>query len=420
MLKNLSGMYSAEGGLPNWKNTSIDYYTNTWRPYIIESFSQNFVDTLSATDYDLWPSAVPNTDILASNAALAPDGKIYVCPYGPMNDVFTRIVPGDPPVVETFGSISSPVSENYGSIVLAPDGNLYCVPAKKTDVLKIVPGDVPVVTSHGSITETSNIQYRSAAVATDGNIYAFSYDKATKSILKIVPGDPPTISEVNVYHGTYPFMEVRSTIPSPTTDQFYGPAFGDTTSNTDFYGVLKYDISLDSVSKTLYSTPDSLRYARITCSVHDHVNQRLVAIKGINANSAHDLLILNHSNTSAGIYNYLLTEAGTGTTYIRWNGCCILPDGKFLAPIYAGSLFSSMVINPHGGSNSYTYSLIGDSVLGTTNSKFSCAVLAPDGAVYAIPFNAAYGIRRFVPSGSSNIGYTFPLEALLSPWLKGY
>ena len=85
----------------------------------------------------------PSASYKWKGGVLAPNGKIYCCPYW-----YTEVLEIDP-VEQTTREIETGITNTpwgYGGCCLAPDGVIYCLPLSRTDILAITPlGVVPKI-----------------------------------------------------------------------------------------------------------------------------------------------------------------------------------------------------------------------------------------------------------------------------------
>lgn len=410
MLIQLGAIYSSMSGLtvPDWTNMTPAYYESAWKPYLTGVFSQNSFPATTMDGLDITDHVVlPTSGTLTGSAVLAPDGRIYFSGAGTLGTSIYRLTPGAPPTVTTHGSFAA---TNNSGLILGPDGNLYSPPFSGSSVMKIVPGDTPVITNHGIFGVGTSGKYRSGVLASDGNIYCPSDNSSYGKIMQIVPGDPPTITE---YASSG--LGIRSCNVT-TGGQIYG------VKNTQAFNedVTVYYITPGSpptVQSRVISTIERT-YLHPPMNFHMYTggsNKVFLPFSGRDITQGTGIQFGMIVDDTDATNETLITVGSSATGTFLFNSACFLHDGSILCPNYNGSQHAKRV------------SLAGiyGTLFGTATSGsfvWACAVMAPDGAIYQFPYDCSTtsgAVRRVAPNGNATIGANFPLEALLSGWLKG-
>jgi hypothetical protein len=277
-----------------------------------------------------------------TGGVLAPNGKIYMIPYG---SVPFRSFDPDTGVTVSIGAAQG--ASAYVGGVLGQNGKIYAIPSFVGTVAELDPA-TNVITQFGSLGATGSIKWWGGVLAPNGKIYC-----APGSSGNILVIDPATQTTYTIGSGLSSYQTGALALNGKI---YFAPASATT--------VLVVDPSTDTYTTIGTLSATATKY--MGCALAP--NGKIYAVPY----SATDFLVID---PVAGTATTKGSLAGTA----KWCGAVLAPNGKIYGLPRTST--SVLVIDP----NTDTASTFGS--LGTAD-KYIGGVLAPNGNIYGIPFSA--------------------------------
>jgi hypothetical protein len=162
------------GDFPNWSDDSLAWIQT------LQAMAMRFGINKACSSQDVNLITVPNltSDTYKwAGAVLAPNGNVYCIPY---NSTTILKVNPETNIGLTLGDLSG--SAKWFGGVLASNGCIYCIPYDSTSILKI-DTFTDIITTFGEL--TGSAKWYGGVLASNGCIYGIPYNSST--ILKIDP-----------------------------------------------------------------------------------------------------------------------------------------------------------------------------------------------------------------------------------------
>lgn len=371
--KNKPVIVSGHTTLPSGQDTQILTNVNGTNMYSYPGYQYNTSNLFPAYTVDLSSfSYFDNTTGKFSGGVLAPNGNIYCIPS---NTDYVAIINPYTKTVDTTsirglsGGISS--SSKWWGGVLAPNGKIYCVPYNSSNILIIntINNSVSYITgitlanypslNTYNLSNANDQKWIGGAIATNGKIYCAPYF-ARCSLIIDTNNDTINLTDIQqVDSSSYPNLIWRNI--NENTESFGGAVLG-TNGNIYF----------------------------IPCN-------------------ARGLLQVNPNNNTTNGTSYILPPPfnNTGNNFrFKYFGSALGPDGNiYIAPWYLSlasvnqRYFLKIDVSKDVSNQQFT-NVITDVSVNTTGSSYHGVVCGLDGNLYAIP-NSATNVAIINPLTST-------------------
>jgi len=357
---------------PQFAEVTPGNWTRDWNPYLQSLIAKNNPTNATVIPTVSYGTGGPSlTPALSTQryqgGVLAPNGNIYCVPNGATTSNVLIINTTTNAVSYGTSSLTPALStQTYCGGVLAPNGNIYCVPNGASNILIINTTTNAVSYGTSSLSPALSTQgYQGGVLAPNGNIYC-------------VPNGASNILIINPSTNTVSYGS-NSLTPALSGQYYYGGVLapngniycvpnGAATSN-----ILIINTTTNAVS---YGT-SSLTPALSTQTYYGGVlapNGNIYCVP----NGASNILIINTTTNAVSYGTNSLSPALSGQTY---QGGVLAPNGNiYCVPTGASNV---LIINTTTnavsyGTNSLTPALTGQRQIG--------GVLAPNGNIYCQPF----------------------------------
>ena len=356
-------------------------WARDWNPYL-----QSLIATNNPTNATVIPTVSYGTNSLSPalstqqyyGGVLAPNGNIYCVPYGASNILIINTTTNAVSYGTGGSSLSPTLSlQAYGGGVLAPNGNIYCVPGINGNtsnilIINTTTNAVSYGTGGPSLSPALSTQYYVGGVlAPNGNIYC-------------MPGNTSNILIINtttnaVSYGT----NGPSLSPALSTQVYYG---GVLAPNGNIYCIPR------SASNVLIinTTTNAVSYGTGGNSLSPALSaQRYIGgVLAPNGNiycmpgNTSNILIIN-TTTNAVSYATGTNSLSPALSTQGYYGGVLAPNGNiYCVPNGASNI---LIINTTTNAVSYGSNSLSPALSGQT---YQGGVLAPNGNIYCVPTGA--------------------------------
>jgi hypothetical protein len=305
---------------------------------------------------------------------LAPSGNIYCIPNGSSNILI--INPTTNAVSYGTNSLSPALStQPYSGGVLGPNGNIYCAPAGSSNILIINPTTNTVSYGTSSLSPALSTQYYVGGVlAPSGNIYCIPNGSSNILIIN------PTTNTVSYGTGG------PALTPALSTQTYWG---GVLAPNGNIYCAPRGSSNILIINPTTNTVSYGTGGPALSPALStQYYNGGVLAPNGniyFTPDSTSNILILNPTTNavSYGTGGPALTPALSTQTY---SGGVLAPNGNIYCVSYNSS--NILIINPT--TNAVSYGTGGPALSPALSTvAYNGGVLAPNGNIYCVPFLAS-------------------------------